>query len=47
MDIGEWKYMRPKPFHFFGMWTEHGGFLDVVRTTWNIPVSGDPSYRVV
>lgn len=47
VDTGNRKDMRPKPFRFFYMWTHHEDFLEVVNKAWEIPVQGDPLFRVV
>lgn len=47
VDTGERKDSRPKPFRFFYMCTHHVDFLEVVKEAWEIPVSGDPLFKVV
>ena len=37
---------KPKPSKFFDMRTEHPNFLEVIRDVWEVPVDGNPIYRV-
>ena len=32
----------PKPFRFFNFWTKHLQFLDLVKESWQIPISESP-----
>ncbi|KAK8702973.1 hypothetical protein V6N13_021307 [Hibiscus sabdariffa] len=32
----------PKPFNFFGFWSEHSEFLSVIDDSWKVPVLGNP-----
>lgn len=46
VSIGKFISFGPKPFKFFGFWTENDKFLDWFEEGWSITVEGSPMYRI-
>ncbi|XP_038996334.1 uncharacterized protein LOC120120892 [Hibiscus syriacus] len=37
---------RPKPFKFFNFWTKHPNYLEVVQSSWQLPIHGNPLQKL-
>lgn len=44
--VGSSQRGKPKPFKFFDMCITHPNFLKVVKDVWDVPVDGNPIFRV-